>query len=1153
MGESPSGARVRESLGSLLGLAVLRLGFMSRHSLQGKRHYTCAKSHYEHNEVMTPRPETPPLIHIFIGSPIENRSEHDCLRAVCEALVKMHSWAYIFANFHAAGRQIDLAVFTEKTTLVIEAKGYSLPVRGVMNGQWELLGPYGAKKIGNAYDQALGTKNAFRDEIQKISQFGGYPNGLVAVAPAIPEGSTLTPGDFKVAVGGMEQIASLLSRSSGALLTQEQCKALAKQLGLESVASVDAALSEEVIVAERQHDTYLNAFCDFYGPLAAELVSDQYDCGDLEIGPSEVQSMVTGGASGVLIHGPSGCGKTLLAISCAISCATAGCIPIFVSAKNFDGEFQRLLDREAALLNARSASSIISAGRLLGKRLILFLDGYNECRDELKVNLTRSLKAFALRYGAGIVVSTQQDLVRADLLSTVTVIVKHPSDELKATLAKLEEQGDRAGNFRSLLQVTKSGLEARLVGQVGEFLPTGASGFALFDTYARKKLGVAAAESIRVLSSFAETLVHRACFSLSVREFDRLCDSTNLDHTTRQQLLRSQLLQVRGDKVSFLHELFFSAFSAEAVIRSTNGDSTSILAALESPRFFSSKAFILGAIEDDRVMHEVLERITDQDLLIACSRGECGATAQSIVKRKIESMLDIMIVEAQNLDFQIIGEGWDGIAIDKDSLRDELKDFGSYLAAVGQGLMDGQYLDAVMVACRHMDEAIANFSNACAVEANAKKIPLRHAVFSTAYVMHREAAISQLINFIHSGGLSRRQEGPGFTTALREVWPRAGTPGQFYFLIGLTKFSAFDKEAAQYVARLLQNIRAYPYHLQLDLIDFAQYLHDAEEPYRAEIIEALQASLGKLGAMMNTIIFEALRGLGALEEEVQSHIPVIRSEIQDVLSKDDNESDLAAWSLFSRQFDHPFDSTYWEEIQGVDDSRRKLLLTKACRGADAPYFSFLGILIRQLSEFNDPDVASAITRWTALPDKQSFMPQDAVEVFINAHEALGHLGAELPQSRGEPTTAAENAMLACGELYYWASRTDVEYPQRSTYTDAARSILLDHSKCASAGVLYLTTSRMLSADGARISLVKGYPDLCVAICREALKRRHEQASYFEHGFFDNADSITCYAIQLLGKAGDVGDLQALRDLCDHKRLGISSLEAIKKIEERTRL
>ncbi len=1094
-----------------------------------------------------------PLICIFVGEPVRNRSEHDCLSAVYDALVQRRGWAYIFANFHAAGRQIDLAIFTETTTLVIEAKGYSLPVRGDLNGQWEQLGPFGARKIGNAYNQALDAKNALRDEIQRIHQTDGYPNGLVAVAPIVPQGSRLTAGDFKVAVGGLDRIEQQLARPSGALLTQELCEGLARGLSLEPVGNVDAALDDELLAAERRCQTYLKAFGNFYGPLASELVSDEYSCGGRGIGPSDVQSMTAVSNSGVVIHGPSGCGKTLLATSCAISCVAAGCIPIFVSSKNFDGEFRGVLDKEAALLSVPSAGSIIAASRLLNKRVILFLDGYNECRDDLKASLTRSLKAFALRYGAGIVVSTQHDLVRADILTTTTIAVKRPSDELKATLARTEELGDLGKNVRSLLRVATSGLEARLVGQAGVSLPTGASRFVLFDTYARKKLDAAAADGIRVLSSFAETLVQRACFSLSVREFDRLCDSTNLENAVRRQVLGSLLLQVRGDRVSFSHELFFYAFSAEAAIRSANGNLARIRAALAAPRLFAAKAFILGAIEDDNIVAEVLDGLTDHDLLAASFRGECGAVTQSIVKRKIERLLTAMIAEAQSIRFQMSGEGWDGISIDRSSLHHEFGNFGCYLAAIGQGLMEGMYLDAVMTACRFMDETIGTFSKVFAAEAKVKKIPLRHAIFSTAYVMHREAAISQLINFIHSDVLSfRHHEGQGFGVALRDAWSHAETPGQFYFLLGVTKFSSHCKEFAKYVVPLLQNIRACPYHIQLELIYFAQYLHDVDEPYRGEIIEALEASLNKLGVMMNSIIVDALKGFGTLDEEEQGYIQVVRNEIEDALSTDSNEADLAAWGLFSCQFDHPFDSAYWNEIQGLDDSRKKLLFTKACRGANVPHLSFLGILIRELSKFNDSNVAPAIVRWTALPDKQYFMPQEALEVFISAHETLGQLGVELPRPRGGSTTPAENALLACGELFYWANRADVRDPQRSKYSEEARSILLDHTMCASAGALYLTTSQVLSTEGTHISLVKVYPDLCVSICSEALERWENQVSFFNHGFRGEAEGIAFFAIQVLGNAGGIDHLQVLRGLCDHERLGVTSLEAIKKIEGRTR-
>lgn len=1091
-------------------------------------------------------------IRIFIGAPLEHQSEHDSLRAAHATLAQSHRWAHVFANFNVSGRQLDLAIFTETTTLVIEAKGYTQPIRGGMNGPWEQRGPYGAKKIGNAYDQALGAKNALRDEMQRVTRVDGYPNGLVAIMPEIPADSEVTSGDFKAAIGGEQHIAQMLCQRSGALLTEALCEALARRLHLEEVASIDAALAEQVLVASRSCATYLTAFAEFYGPQATKLLSDQYEREESAVALTDVQSMAAEGAEGMLVRGPSGCGKTLLATSCAISCMERNCIPIFVSAKDFDGQLQGLLDREVALLSSRSVRSIVGASKLLGKRIILFLDGYNECRDDLKVALTRSLRAFAMRFGSGLVISTQHDLSRPELLLMKTVIVKHPSDDLKAALAKFEALGDQAGNCMGLLQVARSGLEADLVGQAGMLLPIGASRFALFDTYSRIRLGTASSEGIRALSAFASTLAERACFSLSIREFDRLGDSVDLSREARNILLRSQLLHLRGDRVSFVHELFYASFAAEAIIRRAGDDPSRIQSALKSPRFHSSKSFIIGGIDDDRVMQDVLERNTDQDLLAACCRGECGAFAQSIVKRRIEAILDAMVAEAQEIEFELIGEGWAGVTIVNTSLRLDSKECHHYLHAIGQCLKEGQYLDAVMAACKNLDEAIANAARDFFAEAKLKKIPLRHALFSQAYVMHRTAAISQLVNFIHSGYLSsRRQQGRGFGAALRKAWSSAETAGQFYFLIGLTRFTEYDKQAVPYVVRLLKDIRSHPYHLQLALIDFAHHVREVEEPYRTEIIDALDASLDKLGAMMNTMIFEALGALGALQEAEKNHVEVIQREIQDALSTEGPEADQAAWGVFSRQFDHPFDSSYWEEVQELDDLRKKPLLTKACRGAAKPFLSFLGILIRQLSEFDDPAVASAIAPWTALPDEKHFMPQDAIEVFVAAHEALGHLGVELPESRGDASTNAERALLACGELIYWSNRSDVKHPQTSSHTRAARAILLDHSTYASAGALYLTTSRMISTDGARESLKNDYPNLAVAVCREALKTPEMQVSFYTHGFQDNVASIAAFSIRVLGLLGDRDDLHALRDLCDHENYGVDALDAIKKIEART--
>lgn len=193
-----------------------------------------------------------------------------------------------------------------------------------------------------------------------------------------------------------------------------------------------------------------------------------------------------------------------------------------------------------------------------------------------------------------------------------------------------------------------------------------------------------------------------------------------------------------------------------------------------------------------------------------------------------------------------------------------------------------------------------------------------------------------------------------------------------------------------------------------------------------------------------------------------------------------------------------------------------------------------------------------IARWTVLPDKGGVIPQEAVEVFVVAHEALGQLGAPLPQVRGDAVNAADSALLACGELYYWSNKAEVNDPQVAVQTLPARKVLLDHSQCAGAAALQLTTSHMLSRDGTRKSLIKEYPDMALEICRAAIERREAQVTYFQHGFRDDSATITDFSIGVLGALGNEEDLLLLKTFCDHERHGVGALDAIKRIESRVR-
>ena len=1091
-------------------------------------------------------------IRLFIGERIEYASDREILVTVCDALNKGTQWAYIFANFNVRGRQVDVAIFSTSTTLVIEAKGYAQPVKGGVNGSWTQVGPYGSRKLRNGYTQALDAKNALRDAMAGLfGPFPGYPNALLAIAPAIPSGSSLPPSDFKVSIGGQDAVEVALSATSGALLSEEQCEALAAHLGLERISGRDAAIHETVLASQRTLLRYESSFLEFHGPTGKRLEDDQYNLGDKLISASEVLEKALLSRSALLIRGPSGCGKSLLSARIASECLQAGVLPIHIQGKDFEGKLKKIIDAELGLLGT-SARDLLSASRQLGRRLVLFLDGYNECTEPLRTVLTRALHAFSLRYGAGIVLTSQGALARQELLSIEEIFVCPPQSALKSRLAKLSPEDENFTNCQALLEIARSGLVAELIGQAAASLPAGASKFLIFDTVARRRLGNSAAAGTRALCGFAEELISQTAFSLSAREFDRFCDATGVTDATRCVILESRLVSQRGDRISFSHEMYFSAFMAESSVRAARKDSERVLAVLRSPRFHDSKVLIIGAIEDDSTLRDVLDMNADQDILESCVRGECGDAARRIVKAKLEVLFAEMVAEPSDLHFQLNGEGWHSSSIETSVRRPILSTFNAFLPAIGWLLMQGLYLDRVMTSCRAMEGKINEANRNLYEEARAKKVPLRHEIFSQAYVFNREIALSQLVYFVHSGGLSfRHNPGLEFDMSLKNAWSEANTNSEFYFLLGITKFTKHASWAAPYVLNLLDRLKTLPYHLQLDTMDFCVYVRDVDDVVKAKMIAALEGSMNKLGGLMNSVIFDALKGLGGLDTEEENYRAVVVGEIESALSKPGPQADTEAWNVFSRQFDHPYDSIYWEEVDNLASEQKQQLLFKALKGASTEYVFFIGILIRQLADFDfgDPAVSEAIEPWLGLPDKRSVMPQHAVEAFFAAHEAMGSLNLPLPGALASLVDVDET-MRACGELAYWACRLSDSELESSPLTLGARATLLTYSASASAGALWSSTSRMLSSDGARTHVAKSYPKTALVICREALKHRESQKSYQEHRSEDDRARIASFSIQVIGQFGDADDLTPLRTLCDDEGLGREALDAIKKIEDR---
>lgn len=1093
-------------------------------------------------------------ITLYIGAPIEEESERVVLRTLLAILEERAVPAVVFANLHIGGRQLDFVVGTDQLTLVIEAKGASHPLRGRYNGDWAALTRTRRwKPYRNAYLQALQAKNVLRDAMRAHdASLSGYPNACVMFTPSLPTGSDLPLSNVKVSLNDLGELSALIDQSSMLRWSPDRWHHFAKAHGLQLITDAESAFDTRLLNAEKSLHRYMSAFAATYGPMAARYVPDIYDQDGQAYEFGDIEVALLRERVDLLIRGPSGCGKTLLSLCLANRVVASDIVPILVDCKSFDGLLATSLDREATLLDLRSAATLIAAARRMSWPIAMFVDGYNECQEASRVQLTRALRAASVRYNAMIVITSQIDIERPDLLQLRHVSVGRPGNELKAKIANINLSSD--ASLIPLLEAATTGIEADLIGQIGREIPQSSSRFALFDYFVRRKLGDSATDGIRLLCAIAGRLVDRMTFSLSIREVDRLLAELDLPASTLRQVYGSGVLNLRGDRVSLCHEMYLNAFATEALVRQTGLDADAILTALAVPKYGALRTFIIGAIEDEPLLATILSRVSDSTLLEACLIGECGSVARLFITDAIAALPARLMEEATRLRFEVTADRWWNVAVTPGSLTAwSDRDF-ALLSVLTVGMAEGRWIKEVLGAVKSMDATLVAEFRRLHPEAAEKKVNIRSGLFAVTYVFGSErVGLTRLTSALHSGSLTLRRAGTSaLAAALELAWREVESPGQLYFVLVLSRLTYEIRSSfAQYVLPYFQHERwkFLPYHVRLDLLDYAHALREVPDHIRQGYIDVLQDLLPDLHPWLAQTAIEALSGLGALKEEEDQHVESIRLQVCGILSSESAEAPGAAWEVYNAQFDHPLCSAYIQVLEELPAQERLSLLRLACEGAEGEAF-FLSSLIDELARLGDRLAIPYIMRWTQLPAQQSKLPQQAIETFVAAFVALGILEYDLPAEtlrfEGEPH---EDVLLACGVLYHWLQRRDASSVLEEKQAALALDVLQSNPAVA-VGVLYTISKSISDFGGRSVELVCAFPNQALEICRATLQSPSAQPGYFDGAFFTDHTGILNFAINIIGRYGSVGDLARLRLLIDDSQSALTALRAIKSIEER---
>lgn len=1055
-------------------------------------------------------------------------------------------------------RQIDLIVATAGGMLLIEAKAQNLPVRGAMNGlDWEVVTAAGTNvRTGNAYQQTLAAVLALRDAMR---QFAGrepaYPKGALIYCPAVPRGSHLPASDFRISLGDLADLSSLIPGPRSRGWSLDQWRAFARSLGMTGVSSLGQALDVRLHEADLALSDYRTAFERAYGsarslvPLACRGAGGETDLAALAELAADGQSL--------LISGPSGCGKSLTGQLAGLHAAANNAVPIIAYARDFAGDLSALLNREATLLGAPSFRVLFGACQRLGQRVLLILDGYNECPAELQGRAIRAIAAAARRYRLNLLISTQGEIALADLLDLTSWAVEAPDRAAKLAIARTANAEPLPAAVHAWIDAINSGLEARILGVIGAQVPDPGNRSALFDRYARHLLRDASSSGLHALIEIARFMSQRVTFSLTSRDLDRLAAAQAISSATLRALERVGLLVRREDRISFGHELFLAAFAIEAEVRAAGDDPDRLAAVLDKPMNWRRGVDLIGALDDPVLQRAVLDRVVDADTVAACLAGACGSSAKQWAAERVAVVLHRMGKEVETLSWAIDERNAWQVTRTDDVWSDWTLPDHAVVATLAGSFLAGQNVDVIMALLKQTDERLREEFLRLRVELGDRKLALRTGMFAWTYVFGAQnaPAIGTIVRALHTGLWRKAEE--NHASAIIAAWaPRADlSDGQLYILLAVNRLDDQGTAIAPWLARYLRERYKYaPYHLKLDLLSAAYFSRQAPEDARAELCEVLSALLEEEGnVIFSGEMLEALARLGGLDESEVEETGRVRAQLAEILDQDDDLTDRAASHIWHSQMEHPLAGAYCEVVSELSPENRKRLLIKAARAADLDY-SFAGILMVELTALDDSAVGPLFEKWLALPSRTSVCSQETTGAFLLAHIALGRLGQAINVPVDEDEAPEARALRALGTLLYWLNRRDLSLADRQIQASDQASKLLA-TPVASATALY-EASRCFIEEGLRNmggepppigEILSSYPDIFTSLCRAVLVGSPDIIAYYRH---IEERQVRTFAVRMLGFRGDAGDLALLRPLAEDIGIGSEAITAVAKIEAR---
>ncbi|WP_081159721.1 NERD domain-containing protein [Ensifer aridi] len=925
---------------------------------------------------------------VFIGDPIAHGSEGKLLRALSKFSNENKQPLLVFANFELSGRQFDFVVITAARVVVTEVKSSAFPVRGNIEGIWEYATADGGwATVTNGYKQALQRKNILRDAMGRLPE-RFHPEAHVVFSDEIPEGSNLTPGNFKVQVGGLEDFLMAISREDGNPWSLEEWRQWAERQHRRRVPLTEAFDKAPAELMSRYREA---------------LVRDYQPQADGWIAPSDQQreaiaSALVGGSAGAFITGPSGCGKTMMAKAAAVHLSRNGMVVLFVQAKDISVSLADALKTEIALVADIPLGSLLKAIRQTSARVCIFLDGINELPGTVFEKTLRGLKILARRYGAQLIV-TSQGKTPTILEGLALITVSEPDDDLKNRIATSAAAFSLSAQAKKVLTGVRSGLEARMVAELQGELGLDATRSTLVDQIIRKRLGEKARTCHAGLRSFALQLFGQFSYSMTETAFDDIMIANGLGDEQCETMLSSGLLERRAGRISFFHEMFLFGCAAQAYGQLARSETGAVSQTLNTAFAEALAPDVLAAVDDEATAREILGSLTSADILAKCAMGESGPVARSASRKILAQAASQIFFDIENLRLALrVPE--DKVSVEWEQLPDYSKEEIAQFCGLGIAAKYGVMVEEYLKLCRAMDAQLLSERKRLDDDARRYNAGLRSVSFGLAYLGLYSGWKSSFRLMV--GAAQSFWEDVGQSDVMRSKHLMDLTSGELHFVVEHRHFlyvgheSSFCEQLAEVITA---RFRREPYHVQLAILHAAGFVRRASDAALATLTEALkQLEPNGFHLFISTSIIEALKLLGALDEEAEEAREGIRDQLRAALDGEDEEDTFEqALSIYVAQFDHPFDGIYCEEVNGLSDIEKKRLVTRAFQADSVRHSLSLKWLATAVADEDDPSDAPLFVPYARYPEINPHW-QDEIAVFVLATRFLARHGVELAET-----------------------------------------------------------------------------------------------------------------------------------------------------------